>query len=208
MDTIACLASVWRAWADTGRSLDDQDWHRPTRLPGWTVVALYGHHSAFPLHIEKFCSDPPSEAPQTHPDAPALLATLNRPGGPAHTMSHTVRDHAVDLAQRASRAELVGRFRDLAPRALSLAAQVDHGKLLNYGGMAVLPFRDALRIALMEAVVHYLDLATAVGLSLPGPVDGAPLSETVRLLAAVADPLDFVEYATGRSSVNMFPVVR
>jgi uncharacterized protein (TIGR03083 family) len=208
MTTVAYLEPVWHAWAHAGVSLTDEQWHAPTRLPGWTVADLYAHHSAFPGAILKFCTDPPFESPQTHPDAAALLAMLNRPGGPAHTMSHVVRDRAVEMAQRVRRSELADRFTQTAPQALREAADADPGKLVNYGGIAVLPFGEALRVGLLEAVVHYLDLARAVDLPVPGPVDGAPLRETVRLLAAVADPLEFVERATGRSGVDVLPVVR
>jgi hypothetical protein len=63
-------------------------------------------------------------------------------------------------------------------------------------------------MALMEAVVHYLDIARATGLPVPGPLDGGPLRTTAELLTAVADPVEVIEHATGRTGVDPFPVVR
>ncbi|HKT04471.1 MAG TPA: maleylpyruvate isomerase N-terminal domain-containing protein [Rugosimonospora sp.] len=208
MTVLGCLEAAWHAWARVGESLDGDRWRTPTRLPGWTVADLYAHHGGFPVAVAKLCAGPAIGEPPTYPDAAALLAMFNGPGGPAHTMSHLVRDHAVGLAQGTPRAELLSRFTDLAPRALAAASTMDPTARVSYGGMAVLLFGEVLRIGLMEAVVHYLDLARALDLPVPGPVDGEPLRETVRLLAAVADPLAFVENATGRSAVEVLPVVR
>jgi hypothetical protein len=42
----------------------------------------------------------------------------------------------------------------------------------------------------------------------PPDVPAAGVEHTVGLLAEMAPPLDFIELATGRSSVALFPVLR
>ena len=34
---VDALAQAWRAWAELGAQLDDEQWDRPTRLEGWKV---------------------------------------------------------------------------------------------------------------------------------------------------------------------------
>jgi uncharacterized protein (TIGR03083 family) len=208
MTVVSCLELMWEAWAQAGISLRDDEWHAPTRLPGWSVADLYAHHSAFPVALLQICDAPPADGPLTHTDAAALLAMFNVPGGPSTSMAGMVRDRAVELARQHPRAELVDRFAKVAPRALAQASGIDAQQPVSYAGVAVLPLGEALRIALMESVVHYLDLADAADLPVPGPAVGGPLRETTNLLAAVADPVAFVERATGRSAADVLPVLR
>jgi hypothetical protein len=58
----------------------------------------------------------------------------------------------------------------------------------------------------MESVVHLLDVLHALGRAPEVPADG--LRETVHLLAEVAEPVSFVEAATGRSVGSPLPVLR
>jgi uncharacterized protein (TIGR03083 family) len=37
------LRQVWADLADLGQSLSDEEWHRPTPCPGWSVAAQYAH---------------------------------------------------------------------------------------------------------------------------------------------------------------------
>ncbi|HEX6500444.1 MAG TPA: maleylpyruvate isomerase N-terminal domain-containing protein [Micromonosporaceae bacterium] len=208
MSLLDHLGLVWAAWARVGSSLTDEQWAAPTRLPGWAVVDVYAHHSAFPGAIATIATSPAADAPMTHAGASALLAMFNAPNGPAHTMSDVVRDRAVALARERSTSDLVAEFEVTAARATEVASSVRLDQPIDYGGVAVLAFGEALRIALLEAVVHYLDLARALDLPVPGPVVGEPLRATAALLAEVADPVVFVERATGRSDVEVLPVIR
>lgn len=51
-----------------------------------------------------------------------------------------------------------------------------------------------------------LDLQRALGV--PPDLPAAGVEHTVGLLAEMAPPVDFIELATGRSSVTLFPVLR
>ncbi|NKW70147.1 hypothetical protein GS943_17265 [Rhodococcus hoagii] len=57
----------------------------------------------------------------------------------------------------------------------------------------------------MEATVHWLDVIDAVGGDEPEPM---ALERARDVLAAVPDPLAFVEAATGRSGDPVLPVMR
>jgi hypothetical protein len=70
----------------------------------------------------------------------------------------------------------------------------------------VITLVEALRIVLMEATVHLLDLQRA--LDHPPVVPMQALQETVHLLAELAPAVEFVEAATGRSTHSPLPVLR
>ncbi len=64
---------------------------------------------------------------------------------------------------------------------------------------------EAARIALLEAVVHLLDVIDALGRAPDLPAEA--LRDTAHLLADLADPVAFVEGATGRAG-SPLPVLR
>ena len=65
---------------------------------------------------------------------------------------------------------------------------------------------EATRIVLLESTVHLLDVLAALGRA--PDVPATALREAAHLLAELADPVAFVEAATGRSSRSPLPVVR
>lgn len=79
---------------------------------------------------------------------------------------------------------------------------------VDYNGRAVLTLEQTLRLVLLEGVVHYIDMAKALDWPCPGPVAGTPVAYTVELLAELADPIAFIDSATGRGSASAFPVLR
>jgi uncharacterized protein (TIGR03083 family) len=202
------LDVAWRAWAEAGAGFSAGRWRLPTRLPGWAVRDVYAHHGAFPYMLAGLAAAGAADEPATHATAAALLRTFNEPTGVAHTDADRVRDQAIQDAGNHSPEEMLATFARIAPQAIAAAREVPVDRLIRYGGRAVLPFGEAVRIGLMEAVVHYLDIARAVGLPVPGPLDGAPLRSVAALMAEVADPLTVVEHATGRSGTDPFPVIR
>jgi uncharacterized protein (TIGR03083 family) len=202
------LDITWQAWVSTGAALSADQWRLPTRLPGWTVKDVYAHHGVFPHWLAKMAAAPAVDGPLTHPDAAALLRDFNAPGGAAHVLADKVRAGAVEYATEHPAEQLVADFAAAAPQAIAAAREVPLDRVIAYGRHAVIPLREAARMALMEAVVHYLDIARAAGLPVPGPLDGGPLRATAELLTAVADPVEVIEHATGRTGADPFPVVR
>ena len=202
------LEQTWQAWAELGRGLTEQQWSTPTRCPGWDVACVYAHVSMFPLEM----SVPPPPAPVDQPvglpvTAVQLLGQYNTPTGVATTMAPTIADNAVIEAAQHSRAQLVQRFTVHGPRAiqrLRTTAATTVGPWPPSGVLITLV--EALRIVLLEATVHLLDLQRALGHSPAVPV--AALRGTAQLLAELAPAVELIEAATGRSRHCPFPVLR
>ncbi|MGI8310502.1 maleylpyruvate isomerase N-terminal domain-containing protein [Saccharopolyspora hattusasensis] len=202
------LDQAWRAWAELGSSLDETRWQRPTRLPGWTIKDVYAHHSGFPAATGAALDAPEAEGQMTHNDAAELLAFMQQSGGVAEQTADLLRDQATEQAAATSTGELVAQFTEVAPKVVAALRGADLNRRVDYGGVAVVPAGEALRIFVMEAVVHYFDMATALDLPVPGPMVGEPLRETVHLLTDTANPVAFVDAATGRGAPGIFPIMR
>jgi hypothetical protein len=61
-------------------------------------------------------------------------------------------------------------------------------------------------LGILEATVHLLDLQRALGVAPDVPYAG--LEHTVEVLARMTPPVDFIELATGRRKIALFPVLR
>ncbi|MBB5153152.1 maleylpyruvate isomerase N-terminal domain-containing protein [Saccharopolyspora phatthalungensis] len=201
------LDRAWQAWAELGSDLDEAQWQRPTRLTGWTVKDVYAHHSGFPAATAAGMDAPEPSGPVTHADAAELLAFMQQPGGIADETADLLRDQATAQASAAPTSSLVAQFTEVAPKVIAALRTADLSRRVDYGGLAVVPAGEALRIFLMEAVVHYFDMATGLDRPVPGPLAGEPLRETVRLLADTADPIAFIDAATGRGTSQIFPIM-
>lgn len=202
------LRRAWQVWADFGAELDESQWQRPTRLPGWTVKDVYAHHSPFPSATLAALRRPHPTEPLTCADAGALLADMQRPGGMSEQVAEVLRDTAAQRAADTPAASLVAEFSEVGEQAIAELRETDLDRHVLYGGYAVVPAREALRIFVLEAVVHYFDMATAVGREVPGPMAGAPVRTTTNLLAETPDPVALIDTATGRSPDPVFPVLR
>ncbi|MFI2607554.1 maleylpyruvate isomerase N-terminal domain-containing protein [Kitasatospora sp. NPDC018619] len=198
------LAQAWASWAERGAALAAEDWGRPTRLPGWTVRELYAHVAPVPEMFDGLRAavlDGPAEMV----DGAGVLRAYNRPGGIAHTAADQVAEAARQTAGAAEPALLVSRFGVEGPAALAGIADLPPGTAVAHPLLGSVTVGALGEVALMEATVHLLDLVAAVGG--PPPAQGA-LHFTRALLAEVADPVDFIEAATGRSAKAVLPVVR
>ncbi|MGH3883749.1 MAG: maleylpyruvate isomerase N-terminal domain-containing protein [Pseudonocardiaceae bacterium] len=204
MDRVDTLERIWQIWAQLGDSLTEEQWSAGTRCPGWDVAALYAHYSAFPLLLSARLPlpDGPVGEPAT---AVEILRRFNAPDGAAHTMAETVADWAVLEAAAHTRRELVDRFRVHGPRGLQRLRQAEATALMPWPvSGAVVTLVEALRIVLMEATVHLLDLQRA--LNHPPVVPTPALQGTVHLLAELAPAVELIEAATGRSTHSPLPV--
>jgi uncharacterized protein (TIGR03083 family) len=198
------LDGAWAWWADTLGALDDDDWRRSTRLDGWDVAGLVAHHAALVRAVRFFAEHPIDAVPAT-PTAAAMLRRFNEPEGVAHTLASVVADGARQLAATEGIDALRSTFTVDAQAAIR-AARNAGPVVIQYVNQGPFPLAEALSIVVMEAVVHGLDLARAVGH--PTDVPLAPLEFAARLLADVADPVLFIEAATGRAPLDIFPLIR
>lgn len=202
------LDQAWRGWAELGRSLPDAQWDVPTRLDGWNVRHVYAHYADAPAVLAAAIRSETERAAPIFPDAASLLRHLQQPGGVAETGADSIREAAVRSTEHRPNSELVEQFDTVAPEVLADMRTRDLSRNFDYGGHGTVQIGEALRLALMEAVVHYFDMAAALELDVPGRMAGAPVRDTVALLAGVADPVTFIDVATGRAGSQVFPVLR
>ncbi|MDF0528702.1 maleylpyruvate isomerase N-terminal domain-containing protein [Tsukamurella sp. 8F] len=203
---VVALADVWTLWTEVGRSLG-RLWHAPTRCTGWDVAAVYAHVAGFPALLARGL--PSTDGQATPPTTAAgILRGFNSFNGPAEQMAASVADAAVGRAGAVGDpGELVQPFADDGPRAIATLRAADAETLVPWPAAGTsIRLVEAVRIILMESVVHLLDVLDAVGMS-PAVADDA-LQETAALLAEVADPIAFIEAATGRADHSPLPVIR
>src|SRR5690625_5032087 len=203
---VDALEAVWCRWSEIGAGLSEPQWSSATRCTGWDVAALYAHVGMFPSVL----ADPPRaevDASATVVTAVDILRGFNAPGGVAITMAEQVATAAVSSADRCERSALVAIFAEDGPRAIAALRNRGPRSLVPWPGAdALTTWAEALRIVLMESVVHVLDVFD--GLGLEPNVPEAALRETTHLLAEVAEPVRLIEAATGRSSDAPLPVLR
>jgi uncharacterized protein (TIGR03083 family) len=201
----AILSDAWLWWVQTLRSLDESAWRRNTRLGGWDVASLVAHHALLVQGLEWLPSRRVDAAPEVN-SAAEMLRRFNEPGGIATTASGVVADMARGHAASLSTADLVSVFVRTAPDALNAVRRAGPA-VVDYFGQGTLPLSEAVSILTMEAVVHGFDLYAAVGTGTPS-VPAPAIRAVVGLLAAVADPVMFIEAATGRTARAVLPVLR
>jgi len=199
------LQETWQVWAQLGADLTDEQWSRPTRCSGWDVAAVYTHHSEFPRALS---APPPMPADASNAvTAVEVLRRFNAPNGVAHTMAQMVADQAISAAGQLTRSELVERFAVHGPRAVHQLRHAAATTLVPWPASgAVVMLSEAMRIVVMEATVHLLDVQRA--LEHRPFVPTAALSDTTHLLAELAPAVEFIEAATGRSTHLPLPLLR
>jgi uncharacterized protein (TIGR03083 family) len=198
------LGAAWRRWATTLAALPAAAWTRPTRLEGWDVHALVAHHAMFAGALTRLAARPVGGEPAVR-TARDMLRGFNAPGGNAYTLAPAVADLARSQAGAQPPEALVERFTVDAPAALD-AVRAAGPIVVEYFGNGTFPIAEVLAIGILEAVVHGLDLAHAVETAPDVPPQAVQF--TVGLLAELAEPVAFVEAATGRVATPVLPVLR
>jgi uncharacterized protein (TIGR03083 family) len=202
-ERLDALAAVWRRWAEVGDDLTDTEWGTPSRCAGWDVAALFAHVGMFPQAV----LDPPQAESGEPATAADILRGFNAPSGVAHTMAEQVARAAVAVAAEVGPPGLVALFADTGPLGIAeLRSRPSDGLVPWPAAAAVTTWAEATRIVLLESTVHLLDVLD--GLGRPPELPAAALREAAHLLADLADPVAFVEAATGRSSRSPLPVLR
>ena len=198
------LDALWSTWAEYGRTMTDEQWALPTRLEAWDVRSLYAHVASWPAAFPALLAQVRDTEP-THATAAALLRAFNGPDGVATRMRDWSAAKSRDDAAKYTVEQLVDQFADTGAKAIAAARELGP-VAVDYYGQAVLGVGEAARIGIMEATVHLLDLQRALGAE--PDVPAAALTTCATLLAQVADPIAFVEAATGRSTDSPLPVIR
>ena len=205
-DRLDALEQTWQAWSQLGGSLRTPQWSAASRCPGWDVACLYAHHSQFLLALGT-PTPPAPEVPGQPQSAVQVLRAFNDPGGVADAAAPAVADQAARDAAQHEPAELAERFAKLGPAAIRLLRTASPDLVVPWppAPSGVL-LGEGLRIILMEATVHLLDVQRALGQ--PPALPGTALAHTASLLAEVAQGVELIEAATGRSATSPFPVLR
>src|SRR3954452_7742647 len=201
------LRDAWRWWAAALDGLDDAAWAAPTRLEGWDVAALAAHHAMFVQILDFLVAQTHDESATPEvPTAREMLRRINEPGGGATTAAQKGAEMARQQAQDRATADLVHVFAVRGPDVLA-AVEKAGPVVVDYLGNGTFPVAEALSIGTLEAVVHGLDLCAAIGVG-GDSIPEAAMAHTVGLLASLADPVAFVDAATGRTSAGVLPVLR
>ena len=202
-ERLDALAAVWGRWAEVGSALTDVEWSTPSRCAGWDVAALFAHVGMFPQAV----LDPPQADGGDPVTAVDILRGFNQPSGVAHAMADQVADTAVAVAAQVGRPGLIAHFVDTGPRGIAALSERPADGLVPWPGAgAVTTWVEAVRVVLLESTVHLLDVLDGLGRAPDVPAEA--LRDTAHLLADLADPVAFVDAATGRSSASPLPVVR
>ena len=200
----AMLAEAWQWWATTLTELDAAAWQRETRLPGWDVAALSAHASLLVRGLSVLSSQPLDTEPAVR-SACDMLRGLNTPGGVATTFADGIAEMARRHAASMQPDGLVVAFTMTAPQVIA-NLELSGPIVIEYFGNGTFPIAEAMSIAVLEAVVHGLDLCAAVDWP-ASSIPPSPMAHTVGLLASMAEPVSFIEAATGRTSTPVLPVL-
>jgi hypothetical protein len=135
-----------------------------------------------------------TEGPAAVTDAAELLRRFNAPGGIAHTSADKLAEQATANAARLTPDDVVMRFTECAEilRTTTMSNEI----VISYPVVGSTTLAVVAEVALMEATVHLLDLADAVGGVRPSE---KALTATRDLLIAVPDPTAAVDVLAGRT---------
>jgi len=192
---LALLRRSWADWAELGARLSEEEWRRPPRLAGWDVLTLYAHVARSVDVLDTVLREP-VETPPERDSASAYFASFR-----------DVREDAARSVDAVARkAATAGGGRLVASLAgqtvLDRAEAAGEVIVRTVGGTISLP--DYLLTRLVEATVHLLDLRHTV----PGPgPHPAAVRRVVDVLVGIAGPVAFVESATGRTDLSIFPLL-
>lgn len=137
-----------------------------------------------------------ADGPAAVSDAAELLRIFNQPGGVAHSTADRIAEQAVAEAPALTATEAAARFDEAAARLRGMPEMTDAADVvIRYPIVGTTTLGVVAEVALLEATVHLLDLADAVGGVAPS---AAALAATRDLLIAVPDPAAAVEALAGR----------
>jgi hypothetical protein len=152
--------------------------------------------------------DMPNDAvidePPAVTDAAEMLRRFNEPEGIAHTSAGTLAEQAISDAETMTPDAAASRFAECAR--ILRATPMSDDSVIAYPSVGSTTLAVVAEVALMEATVHLLDLADAVGGIEPS---AQALTATRDLLIAVPDATAAVEVLAGRADPDAaVPAIR
>lgn len=155
-DVVAHLEAEWRSLRDLLGELDDEQWTRPTALPGWSVKDCVSHVTGTERMM---MGDPLPDAPIAHLDH-----VLNPFGEIVEVWVEERRPWSVAavLAEFDGQiARRVGELRTMTDAQLVETTETPLGEM---------PYRDFLMVRVFDSWMHEQDIRRAV--DRPGHLDG------------------------------------
>jgi hypothetical protein len=200
------LAAAWGRWGHRCAGLTEAQWRTPTRCGAWDVQSLVAHVCPEATTFEELAKAR-ADGPPAVTDAAEMLRIFNQPDGVAHTTADRIAEHAVHEASALRPAAAAARFVDAADRLRRMPEMGRAGEtVIRYPVIGSTTLGVVAEVALLEATVHLLDLADAVGGVAPS--DRA-LAAARDLLVAVPDPTAVVEVLAGRTPPqSVIPAIR
>ncbi|NKR43388.1 maleylpyruvate isomerase family mycothiol-dependent enzyme [Rhodococcus hoagii] len=197
------LIRLWRMWAKRAAELSDEQWMTETRLPGWTVRDVYVHVT--PDVLIAMLAAPAADGSAKVTSAADMLRVFNADPAATEPMHAQLAEMVRQTAADVDRDTIVERFETELPDAFERLTGLSRDTVIAHPILESVSLGAFLDMAIMEATVHWLDVIDAVGGPEPEPM---ALERARDVLAAVADPLEFVEAASGRSTGAVLPVMR
>jgi len=202
-DVREVLADAWERWARRCGELTVEQWSTPTRCNPWDVRALVAHLCPKPEMFD-LLDGARTDEPPVVTDGADLLRRFNEPGGVAHTAANDLAEQAVSDAEHLTPEAAVTRFNECAR--IVRATPMSDETVIKYPVVGTTTLAEVAEVALMEATVHLLDLADAVGGVEPSH---EALTATRDLLIAVPDATAAVEVLAGRAEPSVaVPAIR
>jgi hypothetical protein len=197
------LADAWERWARRCAELTPQQWSTATRCRPWDVRELVAHLCPDPSMFEML-NAATTDSPAAVTDAAEMLRRFNAPGGIAHTSADDIAEQAHTEATSLAPDAAVTRFTTCAE--ILRATPMSKETVISYPVVGTTTLAVIAEVALMEATVHLLDLADAVGGVQPSQ---RALAATRDLLIAVPDPIAAIEVLAGRTEpAAALPAIR
>jgi hypothetical protein len=208
------LTVVAGAFAD----LTQDQWRRSTLLvpvnpdlPRWTVFELAGHFD-ISIGLTRMLIAEPEEAPPAR-DRTSFFINPRSETGPA------VYSYAYTMVEGKTPADMPGVLAETFSKAISEARAVPAG-LVGPGYFAPMRVDEFVASRIVEAVVHGIDLAQALGMPYFATADGIAATAAIlddllarrttgRRPVALSDDLDWVLAASGRTPAddNRLPLI-
>lgn len=197
------LIRLWRMWAKRAAELTDEQWTAGTRLPGWTVRDVYVHVA--PDVMIAMLAEPAADGAAKVGSAAEMLRIFNADPTAAEPMHEQLAEIVRQMAADVDREAIVQRFDVELPESFERLIGLTRATVIAHPMLESVSLGAFLDMAIVESTVHWLDVVAAVGGPEPEPM---ALERARDVLAAVPDPLVFVEAATGRSHAAVLPVMR
>lgn len=143
------LGAVWRSLAELGDELGDEDWDRPTDLPGWSVRDNYSHV----IGIERtLLGEPAPEVPVDH---------LPHVGDDPFK---AVIETWVEARRATPGPEVLAELREVTARRLAVLREMDDEAfdVVGWSPVGQVPYRDFMGVRVFDCWMHEQDVRRAV----------------------------------------------